>query len=78
MACIYMFVATESNPVSVCPFCSDSRAGVRWMVHESNQQPGSRELRIDTIKIEFQCEILEENVVSNLQLEVYWYLTALI
>ena len=30
-------VATEDNPISMCAFCSDSHAGVKWTVHESNK-----------------------------------------
>lgn len=27
--------ATEDDPVSICSYCSDSHAGVRWAVHPS-------------------------------------------
>ena len=27
--------ATEDDPISICSYCSDSHAGVRWQVHES-------------------------------------------
>lgn len=55
--------ATESNLVSVCAFCSDLHAGVRWMVHESNAALGTSET-INSIDIEFQCYIKGKNVVS--------------
>ena len=64
--------ANESNPISVCSFCSDSRAGVRWMVHGSNaNRPFDEKIRL--IGIKFQCEISEENVVSitEFMLQIY-------
>ena len=58
--------ATESDPLSVCAYCSDRRAGVRWMIHESNNQkdlwePG----RYDEISIEFQCRDPQNDIVSS-------------
>ena len=58
---VFIHAANENNPVSVCSFCSDSRAGVRWIVHESN---GESDDPYESINIVFRCEIPEENVVS--------------
>ena len=54
------FAATEDNPFSVCAFCTDSHAGVRFMA-----LPNSPFLdEINSLKMSFECSIAGENVVS--------------
>ena len=58
--------ATESDPFSVCAYCSDRQAGVRWMIHESNDQKDPWEpSRYNEIKIEFQCHDPQNDTVSS-------------
>lgn len=61
--------ATESNPISVCAFCSENHAGVRWMVHSSHDDRHFFDSkRINTINIDFQCQDPQgNNIMVSLQ-----------
>ena len=55
---------TDTSPLSVQAFCSDKHVGVRWMVHESNENRSIFDPeRVDSIDIEFRCLAPEGNVV---------------
>ena len=64
---LYNFcAATENNRFSVCAYCSDKHAGVRWMMHESNNLDYLFLPDIfDLIEIKFQCHDPENNTVSS-------------
>jgi hypothetical protein len=56
--------AADASPVSVHAYCSDKRAGVKWMVHESNVNRAIYDPEtVDTIDIQFQCRTPEGHVV---------------
>ena len=58
-----LYTASETNPVSVCASCSSSHAGMRWMVHSSNEH--NIDKGVNSINFEFHCDNLEENEVCN-------------
>ena len=61
--------AAVNNPISVCAFCSENHAGVRWMVHSSHDDRHFFDSkRIDTINIDFQCQDPQgNNIMVSLQ-----------
>ena len=63
----FIHAATESSPVSVCAYCSDKHAGVRWTIHESIDPitQGPFLSAPSDIKIEFECRDPESNNVSS-------------
>ena len=64
------FTAIENDPISMCAFCSENHASVRWMVHENlNRLSFDDPKRTDTIRIEFQCHDPGNNMVSS----TVWY-----
>ena len=58
------YTATESNPVSTCAFCSEVHAGMRLMVHSSNQDNIDR--GVHSINFDFRCDTLENEVKDEL------------
>lgn len=52
--------ATEEEPFSLCSFCTNSHAGVRWTVHESNAD--NYPFGIHNFDIEFSCNNYENTV----------------
>ena len=56
----------DTTPMSVHAFCSDKHAGVKWMVHKSNQDHHILDSeKIDSVTIEFQCQTPEGNLVTK-------------
>ena len=71
-ALVGIHAATESSPVSVCAFCSENHAGVRWMVHRSHDDLDFWDsTRIDTIDIDSQCQDSQGNIIVSFQLHLY-------
>ena len=62
--------ATEDSPVSVCAYCTDAHAGVKWNVHRRNEELFTvhwSESAVDRFQVEFQCVSAgqKNNVVST-------------
>ena len=56
--------ATEHAKVTICSYCSDSHAGVRWAVHQSaiDDYPHGAY----AVDLKFHCNILEV-VINNVR-----------
>ena len=64
-----LYAATEANPLSVCAYCTESHAGIRWMLHDSQKRLESfHDRAIEKIDIGFRCNTVNEenNTVSHL------------
>ena len=66
-----IYTATEDDPISICSYCSDSHAGVRWAAHSStiHMYPHAP-YKVD---IEFDCYLDNETKVIKLAIAIDYY-----